>query len=103
MSAQKPVTPDVDHLSALFDALGNWARTEGQVWMHVCKTVAAALLAMGIAMRLDLASPRTAMVTVFILMQPQTGMVLAKSLARRRRASGEAGENSGAAFAAGKL
>ncbi len=59
-----------------------WARTDGLVWLHLAKTVLAALLAMGIAMRLDLAQPRTAMTTVFVLMQPMSGMVLAKSFYR---------------------
>ncbi len=60
----------------------DWATGDGLVWLHVFKTVAAALLAMGIAMRLELSSPRTAMVTVFVLMQPRSGMVLAKSFYR---------------------
>lgn len=55
---------------------------EGLVWLHLLKTVTAALLAMGIAMLLELSSPRTAMVTVFVLMQPMSGMVLAKSFYR---------------------
>lgn len=63
-------------------ALLDWIRSDGLTWLHVLKTVGAALLAMGIAMRLELPSPRTAMVTVFIVMQPQTGMVLAKSFYR---------------------
>jgi uncharacterized membrane protein YccC len=59
-----------------------WAAGDGLVWLHVLKTVAAALLALGIAMRLELPSPRTAMLTVFVLMQPMSGMVLAKSFYR---------------------
>ncbi|KAG0192134.1 hypothetical protein DFQ28_010015 [Apophysomyces sp. BC1034] len=55
---------------------------DGQVWIHVIKTVGAALLALGVAMKLDLPQPRTAMTTVFIVMQPQSGMVLAKSFYR---------------------
>lgn len=42
----------------------------------------AALLALWIAMRLDMQQPRTAMTTVFVVMQPQSGMVLAKSFYR---------------------
>ncbi|EKS70251.1 fusaric acid resistance protein fusB, fusC, fusD [Burkholderia sp. SJ98] len=56
--------------------------TEARVWVHILKTVGAALIAMGLSMRLELSSPRTAMVTVFIVMQPQTGMVIAKSFYR---------------------
>ncbi|MFL9909984.1 FUSC family protein [Paraburkholderia sp. RL17-337-BIB-A] len=59
-----------------------WAAGDGLVWLHVLKTVSAALLALGIAMRMELPSPRTAMVTVFVLMQPMSGMVLAKSFYR---------------------
>ena len=59
-----------------------WATTDGVVWLHLLKTVTAALLAMGIAMLLDLPQPRTAMTTVFVLMQPMSGMVLAKSFYR---------------------
>jgi uncharacterized membrane protein YccC len=39
-------------------------------------------LALWIAMRLDMQQPRTAMTTVFVVMQPQSGMVLAKSFYR---------------------
>lgn len=59
-----------------------WMAGDGLVWLHLLKTVTAALLAMGIAMLLELPSPRTAMVTVFVLMQPMSGMVLAKSFYR---------------------
>jgi uncharacterized membrane protein YccC len=59
-----------------------WMAGDGLVWLHLLKTVTAALLAMGIAMVLELPSPRTAMVTVFVLMQPMSGMVLAKSFYR---------------------
>lgn len=60
----------------------DWAGRDGLVWLHLAKTVAAALLAMGIAMLLDLSQPRIAMTTVFVLMQPMSGMVLAKSFYR---------------------
>jgi len=61
---------------------GEWAASDGLVWLHLLKTATAALLALGIAMRLELSQPRTAMATVFVLMQPMTGMVLAKSFYR---------------------
>jgi uncharacterized membrane protein YccC len=54
----------------------------GLVWLHILKTLTAAFLAMGIAMLLQLSSPRTAITTVFVLMQPLSGMVLAKSFYR---------------------
>jgi uncharacterized membrane protein YccC len=62
--------------------LADWARTEGVAWLFVFKAVFAALLTLWIAMRLDLPQPRTAMTTVFVVMQPQSGMVLAKSFYR---------------------
>jgi uncharacterized membrane protein YccC len=68
--------------AALRDAWRDWLRSDGLAWIHVAKTVAAALIAMGIAMRLELPQPRSAMVTVFIVMQPQSGLVLAKSFYR---------------------
>ncbi|TAM01758.1 MAG: FUSC family protein [Paraburkholderia sp.] len=66
----------------LIAALTDWARTDGLVWIYLFKAIAAALLALGIAMKLDLPQPRTAMTTVFIVMQPQSGMVFAKSFYR---------------------
>jgi uncharacterized membrane protein YccC len=62
--------------------LAGWARTEGLAWLFIFKAVIAALLTLWIAMRLDLPQPRTAMTTVFVVMQPQSGMVLAKSFYR---------------------
>jgi uncharacterized membrane protein YccC len=62
--------------------LRDWWREEGLVWVHIAKALLAAFLALGIAMRLDLPQPRTAMTTVFIVMQPQSGAVLAKSFYR---------------------
>ncbi len=69
-------------LRAIRDASEDWATTDGLIWLHLFKTVAAALLALGIAMLLELQQPRTAMTTVFVLMQPFSGMVLAKSFYR---------------------
>jgi uncharacterized membrane protein YccC len=63
-------------------ALREWLAAEGAIWLHLFKTVAAGLLAMGIAMLLDLPQPRIAMTTVFVLMQPLSGMVFAKSVYR---------------------
>ncbi|WP_433704492.1 FUSC family protein [Paraburkholderia sacchari] len=66
----------------IFQACADWARTDGLVWLYILKAIAAALLALGVAMKLDLPSPRTAMTTVFIVMQPQSGPVFAKSFYR---------------------
>lgn len=68
--------------SAVRQELVTWGKTEGLRWVFVFKTTIAALLAMGISMRFELGQPVTAMVTVYVLMQPQTGMVLTKSLYR---------------------
>lgn len=62
--------------------LRDWQGSSGAIWLHLLKTVAAGLLAMGISMLLDLPQPRIAMTTVFVLMQPLSGMVFAKSVYR---------------------
>jgi uncharacterized membrane protein YccC len=82
MNAPAPVAARLASMSTWRDASLEWARTDGLTWIHILKTVGAALLALGIAMKLDLPQPRTAMTTVFIVMQPQSGMVLAKSFYR---------------------
>lgn len=69
-------------LDPLRDAARDWVRRDAPIWLHLAKTVFAALLAMGIAMRLQMSQPRTAMTTVFVLMQPLSGMVFAKSFYR---------------------
>ncbi|WP_153100564.1 FUSC family protein [Paraburkholderia hayleyella] len=79
-SPTPPVQPRP--LAALYDAAADWARTDGRTWLYLFKAISAALLALGIAMKLDLPQPRSAMTTVFIVMQPQSGMVLAKSFYR---------------------
>ena len=60
----------------------DWAASEGLAWIFVAKTTFAALLALWIAFRLGFDSPRSSMLTVFIVAQPQTGVVLAKSFYR---------------------
>jgi len=67
---------------AALAAITDWARTDGLVWIYVFKAILAALIALGVAMKIDLPQPRTAMTTVFIVMQPQSGMVFAKSFYR---------------------
>jgi uncharacterized membrane protein YccC len=77
-----PILPKTPALAALRAAVLDWARSDGLTWVYLLKALAAAFLALGIAMRLDLPQPRTAMTTVFIVMQPQSGAVLAKSFYR---------------------
>ncbi|RDJ98866.1 FUSC family protein [Paraburkholderia lacunae] len=89
MKRQHAIKPTVDsrrQWGAMLQALGvatrDWASSDGLIWLHLLKTVTAGLLALGIAMLLDLQQPRIAMTTVFVLMQPFSGMVLAKSFYR---------------------
>jgi len=62
--------------------LRDWLHDEGHLWVFVFKTCAAALLALWVALRLGFDQPGTAMTTVFIVAQPQSGLVLAKSFYR---------------------
>ncbi|WP_050466519.1 FUSC family protein [Herbaspirillum chlorophenolicum] len=66
----------------LHDAASDWWQNERPTWIYVFKMVFAGLLALGIGYALDLESPRSALITVFIVMQPQSGMILAKSFYR---------------------
>ncbi|MCE5983325.1 FUSC family protein [Pseudomonas sp. LF19] len=59
-----------------------WVRTDGVTWVYIFKVLSAAFLTLWLAMRLELPQPRTAMITVFIVMQPQSGHVFAKSFFR---------------------
>jgi uncharacterized membrane protein YccC len=62
--------------------LNDWARSDGVTWIYIFKVLIAAFLTYWLAMRLELPQPRTAMITVFIVMQPQSGHVFAKSFYR---------------------
>ena len=66
----------------LREAAADWWRSDAPTWVYVFKMVLAGLLALGIGYGLDLESPRSALITVFIVMQPQSGMILAKSFYR---------------------
>ncbi|MDC6129057.1 FUSC family protein, partial [Burkholderia gladioli] len=68
--------------AALAATCADWARTDGNAWLYLFKALTAAFLAIGVSMVLDLPAPKTAMTTVFIVMQPQSGAVLAKSFYR---------------------
>jgi uncharacterized membrane protein YccC len=82
MSSHSPVSRTPPTPGALYSAFSDWARTDGRTWIYLFKALAACFLALGVAMKLDLPQPRTAMTTVFIVMQPQSGMVFAKSFYR---------------------
>lgn len=68
--------------SVLLSAFIHWLRTGGVAWIYMIKTTAAALVALGLAMKLELPQPHTAMATIFVLLLPKSGMVLAKSFYR---------------------
>ncbi len=59
-----------------------WLVGEAQTLIFVLKTAFAAILALWIGYRLALDSPQTAVVTVFIVMQAHTGLVVAKGFYR---------------------
>jgi uncharacterized membrane protein YccC len=60
------------------------AHISGEIggWLFIFKMTLAVILAMWISIRFELGQPSTAMITFFVLMQPQTGMVLTKSIYR---------------------
>ena len=55
---------------------------DGWRWLFVAKTVTAALLALLISLVADLDSPRTAMFSVYLVMQARSGLVFQKSYYR---------------------
>lgn len=63
-------------------AFFEWARSDGVTWVFIFKVLLAAFITLWLAMRLELAQPRIAMITVFIVMQAQSGQVFAKSFYR---------------------
>nr|P24127.1 RecName: Full=Fusaric acid resistance protein FusB [Burkholderia cepacia]AAC60389.1 FusB [Burkholderia cepacia]BAA02065.1 fusB [Burkholderia cepacia] len=70
MSASSPLSPTAGGpFAAWYAAFGDWARTDGAAWLYLFKALLAAFIALGVSMRLDLPAPKTAMTTVFIVMQ----------------------------------
>ncbi|ACO76658.1 Fusaric acid resistance domain protein [Azotobacter vinelandii CA] len=63
-------------------ALNDWALSEGLTWVFVFKALLTSFVALWLAYRLELPQPSTVMATVFIVMQRQSGEVLAKSFYR---------------------
>ncbi len=59
-----------------------WLRGAALDWLFVAKATFAVLLTGWLAMALDLEQPGTAMMTVAIVIHPQSGMVIAKSFYR---------------------
>ena len=75
-----PLPPGIGQ--QLREAAVYWGQNELPNWIYVFKMVLAGLLALGIGYGLNLESPRSALITVFIVMQPQSGMILSKSFYR---------------------
>ncbi|MGF6770575.1 putative membrane protein YccC [Paraburkholderia sp. GAS199] len=82
METRAQTTPRSPVATAMLSAASNWMRTDGSTWLYLVKALIAAFLSLYVAMKLELPQPRTAMTTVFIVMQPQSGMVFAKSFYR---------------------
>ncbi|OIR12303.1 p-hydroxybenzoic acid efflux pump subunit AaeB [mine drainage metagenome] len=60
----------------------DWWRDDAPTIIYIIKVLIACLLAMWLSLRFELDQPRTAMLTVAIVMQSRTGMVFAKSYYR---------------------
>lgn len=62
--------------------LQEWLSIDAPVLLYMAKATIAGLLALWLSMTLNLPDPRTAIFTVFIVMQPQSGLVFSKSYYR---------------------
>ncbi|MCI2262998.1 FUSC family protein [Xanthomonas indica] len=83
MSAPQPnAAVAAEAAPGLRTLLADALRGEGDAWLFVLRTLLSIYLAGWIALRLDLASPMTAMITVVVVMHRQTGMVFAKGFYR---------------------
>lgn len=80
--ASSQTLPSRSPLEEVRRAFFEWARSDGVTWVYVAKVLTAAMLTLWLAMRLELPQPSTATITVFIVMQPQSGQVFAKSFYR---------------------
>jgi uncharacterized membrane protein YccC len=69
----------LDHLK---HAAVSWLEGHGQDLLYVSKILLATLLALGLSLLFDLSRPGTAMITVVIVLQPRSGLVLAKGFYR---------------------
>lgn len=82
MSAPRPNPVPAETAPGLRTLLADALRGEGEAWLFVLRSLLSIYLAGWIALRLDLASPMTAMITVVVVMHRQTGMVFAKAFYR---------------------
>ncbi|WP_211466379.1 FUSC family protein [Collimonas silvisoli] len=69
----------LDHLK---HAAVTWVEGHGQDLLYISKILLATMLALGLSLLFDLSKPGTAMVTVIIVLQPRSGLVLAKGFYR---------------------
>jgi uncharacterized membrane protein YccC len=69
----------LDHLK---HAAVSWVEGHGQDLLYISKILLATMLALGLSLLFDLSKPGTAMVTVIIVLQPRSGLVLAKGFYR---------------------
>jgi len=69
----------LDHLK---HAAVSWLEGHGQDLLYISKILLATMLALGLSLLFDLSKPGTAMVTVIIVLQPRSGLVLAKGFYR---------------------
>lgn len=63
-------------------ALSEWLKEDAPVFGYLLKVLLASLFAMWLSLKFELDQPRTAMLTVAIVMQSRSGMVFAKSYYR---------------------
>ncbi|MDD4950844.1 FUSC family protein [Sulfuricurvum sp.] len=63
-------------------AFNEWLSIDAPILIYMLKATVAGLSALWISMKLNLPDPRTAIFTVFIVMQPQSGLVFSKSYYR---------------------
>jgi len=69
-------------LAVLRSVLRDWWNEEAVIIGYILKVLLACLLAMWLSLRFELEQPRTAMLTVAIVMQSRAGMVFTKSFYR---------------------
>ncbi|MDR0480636.1 MAG: FUSC family protein, partial [Gallionellaceae bacterium] len=72
----------LNHPRILRAAFADWWANEQPRWLFVIKALLAAFLALWIAFRLGFDSPRSAMLTVFIVALPSSGQAIEKSIYR---------------------
>ncbi len=68
--------------SAFRQGLIEWWQSDGLLWVFVFKALLSVFIALWLAYRLELPQPTTVIATVFIVIQRQSGDVLAKSFYR---------------------